>query len=526
MSVRGVRVDIGCHGVAAAVDVTVLVVGEETAPTEVAYRHSFSGVDGPAAVCGLRVRRQDGQEYVGKVVARDEAQNEFEDAVAQGHQPCLVETVENARAAYTMSLGVVRPGEVLVAQLQCAVTVGVNAERNGVEVQLPVAMFPIVEKCDADGTREEVAGWDGRAVRWGKMDICCEWHDADLCMPPRSDTHAVGERGPHGWPLGVRDAAFETGAYVHLFAEMANEAKTPLAVRGARCASGALVCAAHAIECTEGAQAEFVFLADVSGSMRGERVEYLKQALTMCVKTMGRRIPFDICLFSYDTTPLSEMVETYRVPGAKKCETEKEVEEILAAIDEIDAEGGTNLMSALEYLQITPLSAGCSGRVVFVMTDGMVNDNARVKACMETGAWKNHLFVGLGLGKQADRQAVRMLGRDSMYAFVHKASALARATMGLLGKTMGGEVLREVRASDGWRAHDPSQGVAFAAGSTAVFWSIDPAFTKGDECPEAQVLAIMPLPRHNHRAGNALPRGQRRQGASRQADCRRARRGA
>ncbi|MFH1893425.1 MAG: VIT domain-containing protein [Candidatus Zixiibacteriota bacterium] len=90
----------------------------------------------------------------------------------------------------------------------------------------------------------------------------------------------------------------------------------------------------------EGAAApkNVLFVLDVSGSMAGEKIEQAKQALRFCLNSLNENDRFGIVSYSDEITRLfPEMLEASR----------ESVREAIAAVNQLKAEGGTNINMAL-----------------------------------------------------------------------------------------------------------------------------------------------------------------------------------
>lgn len=475
MSVRALRVDIACRGIAANVLLTLAMEGDPDKHTEVIYRHSFSGMAGPAAVRGLRVLMPDGRDLVSKIEKRADAQDGYEDGLAQGQRTCLVEAVENARGTVELSCGVLPPNEIMIIRLECVVTASVSAERNALELSFPGTMFPAVQRLEGDGAREPLSPW-GTELRWGEQAVfVVGWEGEDVGTAFLSDTHTVGAKGEHGWPLSARGDT-EIESHVHVLAPLTCK-KELLLARGCVSARGeSLLSLGHCVECEEGrSQVDFMFVADKSGSMAGANMRSLAQALKLCVRALGGRVPFNIVFFDTDCFTLDKpggFGGGYYNPRCR--DSEEEVDRIFAMIDSVRAGGTTNIDVPLRRIKSVPLSHGCSSRVVFVLTDGLIDNLKSVVDLLASFDATTHLFVGLGLGNEVNVATIRALGQNSAYSIVRSPEALARSTMSLLGKAMSGELLSRVRVRTGdirWQRFESEPDAVLPAGKTAVFWS-------------------------------------------------------
>ncbi len=105
---------------------------------------------------------------------------------------------------------------------------------------------------------------------------------------------------------------------------------------------------------------DIIFVVDRSGSMRGERMDRVKEALTYCVNHLGEEDRFNIIAFSSGTDVLFTDLR-----GSSKYN----IEEARDFIDGIEARGGTNISRSLEEAFSNDFTEGRPAFIVF-MTDG------------------------------------------------------------------------------------------------------------------------------------------------------------
>jgi len=109
---------------------------------------------------------------------------------------------------------------------------------------------------------------------------------------------------------------------------------------------------------------EVVFVVDTSGSMQGEKIEQTKKALKFCLSSLSESDRFNLITFSTDVNGLSSnnLLEANKANVAKA----------LAAVDQIEASGGTNIDGALRAALGSDFTAGSAkAKMVVFMTDGL-----------------------------------------------------------------------------------------------------------------------------------------------------------
>ena len=105
---------------------------------------------------------------------------------------------------------------------------------------------------------------------------------------------------------------------------------------------------------------DITFALDVSGSMRGQKLEQAKKALTFCVNKLNPQDRFNIIRFATEATTLFSTRETASVDNIKRA---------MDWINQLKAAGGTNIYDALEIALTESPNSGRPEMTVFI-TDG------------------------------------------------------------------------------------------------------------------------------------------------------------
>jgi Ca-activated chloride channel family protein len=112
---------------------------------------------------------------------------------------------------------------------------------------------------------------------------------------------------------------------------------------------------------------DVIFVLDVSGSMRGKKLEQAKEALKFCVNRLNAGDKFTLIEFDSNVLPYSEELLDADPQNVAKA---------LAHIDGIQVRGGTNINDALLKACSIKREAGRPGMVVF-LTDGLPSAGER-----------------------------------------------------------------------------------------------------------------------------------------------------
>jgi Ca-activated chloride channel family protein len=180
---------------------------------------------------------------------------------------------------------------------------------------------------------------------------------------------------------------------------------------------------------------EFVFVVDVSGSMRGFPLETAKQLLRELVQPLRPIDKFNVLLFSGGSRLLSEQSLPATAGNVRK------------ALDLIDGEpggGGTELLPALERaLSLSP-EPGLA-RSFVVVTDGYVQAD-REAIELVTGNLGEASFFAFGIGTSVNRHLIEGLARAGQgEPFVVGGPGVARETAERFAAYVATPVLTDVR---------------------------------------------------------------------------------
>lgn len=155
---------------------------------------------------------------------------------------------------------------------------------------------------------------------------------------------------------------------------------------------------------------EVVFVVDVSGSMQGEKIEQTKKALKFCLNTLNERDRFNLITFSTDVQALSN--------GNLLDATKENIAKGLAAVDQIEASGGTNIDGALRAALGSDFTEGpAKAKAVIFMTDGLptvgVTDAASILQGVDSGNKKSKARIfNFGVGNDVNTHLLDKMALD------------------------------------------------------------------------------------------------------------------
>lgn len=160
---------------------------------------------------------------------------------------------------------------------------------------------------------------------------------------------------------------------------------------------------------------DLVLVIDKSGSMHGPAIEGARAAAAMALRRLEPNDRFNLIVFDNETRRLFDDV----VPA-----TADAVQQALAALASLDANGGTEITDALKAALATQAPQGRLRQVVF-LTDGAVSNEAQLAALIERRLGTTRLFtVGVGSAPNAHfmRRAAEA-GRGT-FTYIDRAETL------------------------------------------------------------------------------------------------------
>lgn len=136
---------------------------------------------------------------------------------------------------------------------------------------------------------------------------------------------------------------------------------------------------------------EMVFVLDVSGSMRGEKIEKAKQTMFHCLAHLNPQDTFSFITFSGRTNVL------FPAPVPPTDENLQKVKDLLASLK---GSGGTEMMTAIRAA-LDPSDSQKHVRIVCFMTDGLVGNDMAILA--EIQKHPNARVFSFGVGQSVNR---------------------------------------------------------------------------------------------------------------------------
>ncbi len=357
-----------------------------------------------------RLRMRVGDRFIeGRIEERRAAQAIYEAAKAEGKKAALVE--QERPNLFTNSVANIGPGETVVTQIAFQQSL---APRDGRwELRLPLVVAPryspapVVQAVEFDGSG------------WGVADPV---PDRARITPPVADPRreAPGTlRNPVEVTIdlapGFEIAALESPFHPITVSEGA-PGQARIVLDGPAPADRDFVLrwesagrapeAALFAETHEGAQhlmlmlsapdlgpaaplprREVIFAQDISGSMSGASIAQAREGLALALERLRPEDRFNVVVFN------DRFAVFHPEPVAA---TAQNIREAVAAVRRLDAEGGTEMLPALDFALSGAAPEGTLRQVIF-LTDGAVGNEAEMLALIDAELGATRLFtVGIG----------------------------------------------------------------------------------------------------------------------------------
>lgn len=397
------RADVQVAGVIARVRVTQTFRNDGKQPIEAIYVFPAST---RAAVHGMRVRIGE-RTIEARIERKAAARAQYEQARREGRRAALLE--QERPNVFTMNVANVMPGDRLVAELDYSELI--VPERGVYELVYPTVVGPRY----GGGADPKADGWvanpyvpQGGAAPY-RFAFAAHLESAIGIKEITSPSHRLD--------VSYRSAS---SADVRLTGEPAGNKDVVLRWRlaGDRVESGVLLAPAEGegrdgwflamVEPPARVAAslipprEYVFVVDVSGSMRGFPLDTSKAVLRGLLSRMRPQDSFNLVFFAGTSWTLS--------PGRSLAANDANLRKALAAIDGQRGGGGTELMQALRTAYDLPRSDERVARSVVVVTDGYVAVEAQAFRFVRERLNEASCFA-FGIGSSVNRGLVEALAR-------------------------------------------------------------------------------------------------------------------
>jgi Ca-activated chloride channel family protein len=423
----GVDVHARIAGACARVRVRQTYENDTETPLEATY---LFPLEEGSAVCGFRVTI-DGHVLHGKVESRDEAFDQYDDAMAEGKTALLLD--QERPDVFTVSVGNLLPRQELTVELEYVAEV--PREGEALRWRLPTTVSPryVPESHrDFDGMND--------AERLGPPLVCealpYQLHlavDVDLgtrlktvespSHKTRVEMHRDGAHVELTGDEGLMDRDF-------VLLLRPEDRLAPLAAleEGPDGQLYAVVSFWPVYDAPRD-PAEIVFVVDCSGSMQGDSIEQARKTLRLCLRSLETGDHFNVIQFGSSFELYEKQSPAYDDDSLRKADSWlKKMQAVL---------GGTEMAAPLSAAFGLPRIEGVGRRIVLI-TDGQVSNENELIHLAKQHSDETQVFA-FGVGYGASEHLVRGVARAGRGA----------AEMIYPGETIDDKVLRHFQRMTG-----------------------------------------------------------------------------
>ncbi|CAF3800096.1 unnamed protein product [Adineta steineri] len=408
---KKVNIKAELYSFAADVTITQVFRNDEQIPIEAVYCFP---IEEKAAVYSF-VAHIDDREIIGQLKEKKEAQQEYNNALQQGHGAYLLEQDEQTKDCFIINIGALNPSK------ECTITIAYVTElelvhESTIQFVIPTTIAPRYNP-------------DTKSISLPANTNCNYIQSSSYTIELICRIKKIN--GPHQQQIArvnstshpIEVDITQQDAYVITFAQenthldrdilinivlAEQHQNTIVAVE-----QSAIMVSFTPVEQDYSHQTlnnEFIFVIDCSGSMQSEnKIELARQAMLIFLKSLPVNCYFNIVRFGSKYKCLfNETTAIYN---------EENVQQAEQLINSMQADlGGTELLEPLKWFEQYP-PVRDRARQIFLLTDGEINDVAQVIDLCRSMASSTRIF-SFGLGHSPSRSLVKGLARSTNGQFV------------------------------------------------------------------------------------------------------------
>ncbi|XP_077964130.1 von Willebrand factor A domain-containing protein 5A-like isoform X7 [Gasterosteus aculeatus] len=412
---KSVEVELEVKDHVATVVSTLNYHNQEDKPLEAVFVFPLPG---DAAVCHFSATV--GQtEIVAEVKEKQEAREEYDDALSSGQQAFLLEESEQSPDVFSLSVGSLPPGESASIRLEYVTELAVQADE-GLRFLLPAVLNPRYQpqgSVGSEGSNVQVTSVPASLVPYTLS------FSARVSSPrPVSKVESSSPLDPVQYlnteqiQATVKLAAghkFDRDVELLIYYKDAHQPSAMVEAGQASSQPGSLMGDPvvmlslypefpQAVMSSVASSGEFVFLLDRSGSMHGERIKNARDTLLLLLKSLPLGCYFNIYSFGSSFEHIFPKSEEYN---------QKTMEEALKKVEEMEANlGGTEILKPLKHIYRQP-SIPSQPRQLFVFTDGEVGNTKEVINLVKQNS-ASHRCFSFGIGEGASSALINGLAKE------------------------------------------------------------------------------------------------------------------
>lgn len=360
-----------------------------------------------------------GQRMTGTVVARPDAEREYEEALADGDAPVMLEALDDG--LHTANIGNLKPGDELVVELRYAQTL--MFEQGRLRLSIPTTIAPRYGDAERAGLQPQQVTHASITVEYPLTLAVTVARELSAGASIECATHNFErESTTDGVQLTLAQGAWLDRDVIILVKP--REAHPSLLVKAKDPVSNLVVrmAALQPPLLAERGHIAVKLLVDCSGSMNGDSIASAKAALRGVVD--GLRAGDQVSLSRFGS-----QVEHVLAPAVFSVVKKRP---LMSAIGAVNADlGGTEMEDALHAVFGLPLLQGTDCADVLLITDGEI---WQAKEMIEAAGASGHRVFAIGVGSSPAEAVLRSLAEATGGAceFATPGEALEAAAQRML----------------------------------------------------------------------------------------------
>nr|XP_057936765.1 von Willebrand factor A domain-containing protein 5A-like isoform X2 [Doryrhamphus excisus] len=418
---KGIEVELEVKDHVATVVSTLHYENKEDKAIEAVFVFPLPG---DAAVCHFSAKV--GQtEIVAEVKEKQEAREEYDDALSSGQQAFLLEESDQSPDIFSLSVGSLPPGESASIRLEYVIELAVQAD-DALRFCLPAVLNPRYQPQGSEGGAVQVTAVPASQVPYSlsfsarvssprqvsRVDSNCSLEPLQYLNAEQSQA-AVKLAEGHKFDRDVELLIYYKDAHRPAAVVEAGQAS---AKPGTLMGDAVVMLSVYpefpqAVMSSLASSGEFVFVLDRSGSMDcpindivhdETRISSARDTLLLLLKSLPMGCYFNIYSFGSSFEHIFPKSVEYN---------EKTMEEALKKVKELQADlGGTEILQPLKHIYSQACIAN-HPRQLFVFTDGEVGNTKEVTSLVKKNS-SSHRCFSFGIGEGASTALINGLAKE------------------------------------------------------------------------------------------------------------------
>ncbi|XP_028274817.1 von Willebrand factor A domain-containing protein 5A-like isoform X4 [Parambassis ranga] len=418
---KSIEVELEVRDHVATVVSTLNYENKEDKPVEAVFVFPLPG---DAAVCHFSAKLGQTQ-IVAEVKEKQEAREEYDDALSSGQQAFLLEESQQSPDIFSLSVGSLPPGESASIRLEYVTELAVQAD-DGLRFSLPAVLNPRYQPQGSEGSSVQVTSVPASLVPYSlslsarvssarpvsKVESSCSLDPLQYLNTDQTQATIKLSAG-HKFDRDVELLIYYKDAHQPTAVVEAGQTS---AKQGSLMGDPVVMVSLYpefpqSVMSTVASRGEFVFLLDRSGSMEFSlnnskqektRISSARDTLLLLLKSLPMGCYFNIYSFGSSFEHIFPKSVEY---------SQQTMEEALKKVEEMNANfGGTEILMPLRHIYSQPCIPN-QPRQLFVFTDGEVGNTKEVVDLVKRNSGSHRCF-SFGIGEGASSALINGLAKE------------------------------------------------------------------------------------------------------------------